>query len=313
MEVHLGMGKLEVVPFGKYKGQPMEAMAQDHEYCEWLSQQDWFRARYPTIHTLIVNNFGQPEETPEHNALQALFVDEGFRVRFMVHVLGEKRIREILLSERRSHITAKEEGIAECEKHIAACDREIQEQPDDYEIRYQKHLAFLTASQYCRYDPERDSKKATIARWQEDHIRRIECARKAKSEYQEKKCGMENALRVLKESSLPTLRTTVEFEVGGSDVQIECRGAHELYVSRFWERADIECKPSVGDDYPAILRQMKSDGSHILFIGQGGYRGTGATFQQVNAIFKSSNIRIVLQQEITSLDEDIEEEEEPTH
>jgi hypothetical protein len=80
------MSKLEIVPFGKYRGQPVEALAQDREYCEWLSQQDWVRTRYPTIRTLIINHFGEPEETPEHNALEALFVEEDFRRRFVLHV-----------------------------------------------------------------------------------------------------------------------------------------------------------------------------------------------------------------------------------
>jgi hypothetical protein len=82
------VSKLEIIPFGKYKGQPVDALAEDRPYCEWLLQQDWFRTRYTAIHTLIINNFGQPEETPEHNVLQALFVDEDFRTRFVTHVLG---------------------------------------------------------------------------------------------------------------------------------------------------------------------------------------------------------------------------------
>ena len=60
-----------VVPFGKYKGQPMEQLAADPEYCEWLSGQSLVVERYAHIHTLIINNFGDPSETPEHNRLQS--------------------------------------------------------------------------------------------------------------------------------------------------------------------------------------------------------------------------------------------------
>jgi uncharacterized protein (DUF3820 family) len=28
-----------LVPFGKYKGQPVEVLAQDREYCDWLDAQ----------------------------------------------------------------------------------------------------------------------------------------------------------------------------------------------------------------------------------------------------------------------------------
>jgi hypothetical protein len=48
--------------------------------------QDLFRTRFTAIHTLIVNNFGEPEETPEHNALQALFLDQAFLERFLKRV-----------------------------------------------------------------------------------------------------------------------------------------------------------------------------------------------------------------------------------
>ena len=65
-----------VVPFGKYKGQPAEVLKGDPSYTEWLCQQSGFPQRYPDIHTLIINNFGDPSETPEHNALQLRFLDE---------------------------------------------------------------------------------------------------------------------------------------------------------------------------------------------------------------------------------------------
>jgi hypothetical protein len=185
--------KLEVVPFGKYKGKPLEALAQDSQYCEWLTQQDWFRARYPAIHTLIINYFGQPEETPEHNALQALFVDEVFQRRFVAHALG----------------------------------------------------------------------------------------------------GLKNIKIV-----------NVEFEVNGFDVLIRCADSPSGYNRR---EVYIECKPSVGDDYPAILRQMNSANKRslgtklALFIGVGGYVGTGATLEQVRAIFKSCEIAIVFEEEVRAM------------
>jgi hypothetical protein len=69
----------DLIPFGKYKGQPAEALASDREYCAWLLAQAWFVQRYPQVHTLVINNFGEPSETPEHNALQIRLLDETFR------------------------------------------------------------------------------------------------------------------------------------------------------------------------------------------------------------------------------------------
>jgi len=78
-------GKLPtaIVPFGKYKGQPIEALAQDVAYLDWLTAQDWFRSRYQNLYTIIINNFQAPSETPEHNLMQAKFLDEDYRFKFI--------------------------------------------------------------------------------------------------------------------------------------------------------------------------------------------------------------------------------------
>lgn len=78
-----------IVPFGKYKGQPVEAMAADKQYLDWLTAQPWFREKFQNIYTLVVNNLQEPTETPEHNKLQALFLNEDFRRRFLVKIHGE--------------------------------------------------------------------------------------------------------------------------------------------------------------------------------------------------------------------------------
>ena len=73
----------EVIPFGKYKGQAIAQVVQDRNYTEWLTAQSWFKERYANLYTVIVNTAGEPAETPEHNRLQARFLDPDFRARFM--------------------------------------------------------------------------------------------------------------------------------------------------------------------------------------------------------------------------------------
>jgi len=48
------------VPFGKYKGQPVEVMAADAGYCEWLTGQKWFRGKYRDLYRALKN----PGATP---------------------------------------------------------------------------------------------------------------------------------------------------------------------------------------------------------------------------------------------------------
>jgi hypothetical protein len=73
----------DVVNFGKYRGQPIEILASDRGYCDWLMAQPWFRERYQNLYTVIINHYQQPADTPDHNALQALFLDEGYREAFL--------------------------------------------------------------------------------------------------------------------------------------------------------------------------------------------------------------------------------------
>ena len=66
----------DIVPFGKYKGEPMAALIADQDYRDWLMTQPWFRERFINVYQTIVNYGGQPQETPEHNEMQASFLDD---------------------------------------------------------------------------------------------------------------------------------------------------------------------------------------------------------------------------------------------
>lgn len=69
------------MPIGKHKGLPMEVLANDPGYLEWLMAQAWFRDRFPKHYTFIINNLCEPTETPEHNRLQTLFLRDSLLIR----------------------------------------------------------------------------------------------------------------------------------------------------------------------------------------------------------------------------------------
>lgn len=73
----------QALTFGKYRGQPISVLAGDKSYCDWLVTQDWFRQKYQNVYNVIINNFSKPEDTPEHNSLQAMFLDEDFVKKFI--------------------------------------------------------------------------------------------------------------------------------------------------------------------------------------------------------------------------------------
>lgn len=75
----------DLLPFGKYRGKPVREVAvRDPQYLQWLMQQSWFGEKHPHLVQIVqvTNNFGaEPEETPEHNAMQVRFLDCQYRRR----------------------------------------------------------------------------------------------------------------------------------------------------------------------------------------------------------------------------------------
>jgi uncharacterized protein (DUF3820 family) len=69
---------LPLVPFGKYKGQPITTLLHDTKYLEWCKQQEWFQ-KFPIVYNICVNQTittsNQISKTPEHNNLQNLFLE----------------------------------------------------------------------------------------------------------------------------------------------------------------------------------------------------------------------------------------------
>jgi uncharacterized protein (DUF3820 family) len=69
---------LPLVPFGKYKGQPITTLMNDAKYLEWCKQQEWFQ-KFPIVYNICVNQTittnNSNSKTPEHNKLQNLFLN----------------------------------------------------------------------------------------------------------------------------------------------------------------------------------------------------------------------------------------------
>lgn len=174
----------EIIPFGKYKGQPVEVLMNDRPYLDWLQSQEWFTARYQNINTLIINNFREPAETPEHNKLQALFLNDNFLHQFI------------------------------------------------------DHLKSTYASRFC-YDLKNE-----FGKWVEQQF-------------------SEKDWIELRESK-------IIFEEKGIDI-------------KWGNSLNIEIKPTLSHDYPAVLRQMKNQGCNVLFTES--FNAEGLTIDQVRKIF----------------------------
>jgi hypothetical protein len=239
----------EIVPFGKYKGKPVEALQQDRAYCDWLVGQDWLQTRFPELRTIIINNFGEPDETPEHNALQARALDNVF-VSGIVYLVNPE-LRKKYSNDLRNAITVafEAQGVDVIIKAIGGVDVTITR--DD--------------------EPE-------FSNSVKDNIESLEWS--LDRTYGKEKCE--------------AIKKEIE----------EYRNAVSLPHRVFIEKIGIEIKPTMGDDYPAVLRQIKAsrfwrNGISALVIGT--YTGVGATLDQVRRMFEASGIRVLMVSEIEAM------------
>ena len=74
---------LDTVPFGKYRGRPVIDLLADRAYCEWLAAQPWFREKFVNVYNVILGTGSEPQDTPEHNAMQARYLNHNEALRLI--------------------------------------------------------------------------------------------------------------------------------------------------------------------------------------------------------------------------------------
>jgi hypothetical protein len=223
----------ELIPFGKYKGQPVDQLRNDSEYTAWLLAQPWFAQRFGSIKTLIVNNFKEPSETPEHNRLQARFLDKEFALR-----VATKAFPSLKRFEQWDEIVAEAK---------------------------QKHV-------HCLLQHYRD-----LIEWKE-----------------------------LRECEI-TFETKQGWDVGiFFDYELMCfcpqqpkrLGPRDVWLPRASAAIFAELKPTLGDEYPRVLRDVKCrEGKGFVFAER--FCAHGATEDQVKAIYRSSGVVLLLESDLS--------------
>ena len=301
----------QLVPFGKYKGQPVEVMQMDTGYCEWLSTQDWFRERYANVYQqVIINNFTEASETPEHNKLQMLFLDKDFyrKIEAALPVDPSKLFYPQILdavSEIKEQVKSDENYLEELEREL-----KIKEYYSDEENRKEKleklesvppyTLEYFSIEKTLKYlrNYDESTHKEELSRLRD----KIE---KTKMRIQELKGRHNSIIDQRKDNTKYTYEVkTIEFELNGWDVfvglkykcEIDLKAEFSSSANPVYQERYIEIKPCLGDDFPAVLRQMKANskkvhGTRILLIDE--FSAVGATLEQVKQTFLLSDICLI--------------------
>jgi uncharacterized protein (DUF3820 family) len=249
-------GDPKIIPFGKYKGRLVEeVLVDDPNYLQWLAGQDWFRAKFNILHQVIINRGAEPEETPDHNAMQVKFLDDDFCVRFMRCL--EPKIDENVRSKLNE---ARESGLRQIRQRIAYIS-----QPNSYCDK--NELQQLQRAQPIFSIPFNEVIFKVGTRKFEEQ-------------------GVDVILGIYADNTRPYDKP------GRLGLQYDYQWREVYWADNF----KIELKPIVSDDYPAVLRQMKANGSEVLFVGE--YRGQGASQEQFVKTMATAGIRVVFAHDI---------------
>lgn len=262
-----------LVPFGKYKGQPITSLLNDTKYLEWCKQQEWFK-KFPIVYNICVNQtiFNQNEnsKTPEHNRIQNLFLEEENvkRLRGYKYFVDYEKQKYIL-----------QEGI----KHI-----NFLKYFKEYDIcNLDKHKTFINVEFEGKFN------------W--DIIIKIDCY--------DTEFTFRNEYNNLKRDELlhhflnifPALKNNCYINVYNPT-------KYANYCSRgIRSTTYVEVKPVLGDDYPCVLRKMKQqisltqqtingEGKYVLLIKD--FSSSTTTKDQLIQIFQQSNIKVVFLNDI---------------
>ena len=272
-----------ILPFGKHKGKTVaELLAVDPQYADWVSAQAWVAERFAELHSAIISRGAGIDDSPEHNAIQGRFLDPLFRAWFFrvarprdvadsaeAVIRGITETREKPIRKLSEKIKEQEARVGWKTAELAKYNSKLPYSPESYFMKLQANIKELTMSI--------DESKAEIDRIQKE-------------------------IDVLDDPGNfpPVISSEVTFESRGVDVAV--RGwvhvttSHGEKSTCMLYDAKVELKPTLGDEYPTVIRQMRRLEADVLVVGM--YTGRGVSEPQMRAMFGSSGIRVVFLQEI---------------
>jgi hypothetical protein len=246
-----------VVPFGKHKGATVaELLTQDPQYAEWLLAQGWIAERFAELHAAIMTRGAGTDDTPEHNALQVRFLDPVFCAAFVLAAnpaaLG--RARERADRERRQSLA---DALVNAENAL-------------------KSHRYRCAS--SRWDEDRKLIKGPMT----DGERARDAALAQ---------VVESASRAAANPTPLALQCGVQFEQRGIDVVISAVHHSGNFTAERALRLAVEIKPTMGDDFPTVMRQMQRLGADLLLLGE--YSGRSVSLPDLRRMFQANGQGVV--------------------
>ena len=318
----------EIVPFGKYKGQPVDVLTADQDYCEWLVSQPWFKSRYGNVYNILIQGGGEPQDSPEHNEMQARFLEDDWCLRLAAVLMprlagggGEAAAREQmkdspLYQEFRActEETVTPASIPERVFEVGGWDVEFTVEPSIVRVRvlpFDRLIGTLLPACTCECDHTECGFTSICQGGDCDWI-----------------CRHKNCTEARDTESRWHCTTGCPWAKGG-DMQQSVHGEPRTYYwgdHSYYEPTEskaawlryglkeghpygmhdrpcfrVELKPDLGDDYPAVLRQVtgyKAREWSTRCVVARRYAFESVTWDQVRKIFAASGITLVAEGEL---------------
>ena len=262
-----------IIPFGKYKGQPITTLLADTKYLEWCKQQDFLK-NYPIVYNICVNqtivNQNENSKTPEHNKIQNLFLEKE----------NQNRLIDLLFNPK-SIINKIQNGL-------------IHKDFNKYFEKYEGDMSFNQLFTIYKIEFETTYNWDVFLKIKGQYFNFI-----YKKEYWRKEWN-------ILEKYFTDIFNIKKCEVSSySDGKTNASLNYNSYIY-------IEIKPILGDDYPNVLRKMKQQKNltscntemmrehYILLVKD--FASSTTTSEQLIQIFNQSNIKVIFLKDITEGD-----------
>jgi hypothetical protein len=235
-----------IIPFGRYRGKNIATLINDPEFrnwCNWAINQPGIKIRYSDFCQIVINNYSPPQDTPEHNKLQNMFLDDNFCL-----ALGKL-------------CNWKPMNIKKCIRNLDKAIKNTYKNNCDWE----KIDELKSMKEYIG-EPILDEDNKEVVN---DDFTFL----KIKTIFEE--YGWD-----------------VIIQSNDSECKSDCLAYNDCDIKI--DKIAIEIKPYVGDDYPAILRQMKMTQIHpyCQCLVYENFNAIGATIDQLKSVFASSGFMV---------------------
>jgi hypothetical protein len=290
----------------------------DADYCAWLVGQPWFKSRFGNVYNVVVQYGTDTFDTPEHNGMQAAFLDDDACWRLAKQVLPETmlaaydadRVRALASTATPAaihrYIGARihSAAVAERQFEVDGWDVVYRLTPSIAEILLKEAREIPECVCDCQHNdcPEHAKCQGGEESYACEHR---SCANRAPIDLEGFSSG-----RVSEQSyahcspACPWHDQRVWQwirQLGGGN-EHGYRYVDEFVEDRLGHRSVyVECKPDLGDDYPGVLRQVARypvRPSRVRVVLVRRFASEAVSWEQAVKIFAASEVELVRESDV---------------